>query len=157
MLWNILFCKQIIKSNTPNCMNFPAGMIVPEELEVHKETEKSRGQQESMEAATQPQDSTVTVEDAAEVTEKEPNTASEIKTEVTTEDMSVEQNADDNNGKSEGWSAELEQPKISTAVETEVEISPSLFETIFRQTLPITFWVIVIHASLLQAIEHEQL
>lgn len=110
-----------------------------------------------MEAATQPQDSTVTVEDAAEVTEKEPNTASEIKTEVTTEDMSVEQNADDNNGKSEGWSAELEQPKISTAVETEVEISPSLFETIFRQTLPITFWVIVIHASLLQAIEHEQL
>ena len=100
-------------------------MIVPEELETHKEESRPEEQQESASADAKPQEASISEGAvAAQVTEQEqPNTVSEIKTAVTTEDMSIEQSGEDSGNKSEGSSAELEQPKISTAVEDEVPSS----------------------------------
>ena len=87
-------------------------MIVPEEL--HKADSKPK--QEA--AETKPQEAGTSSEQATQ--KEQSGNASEIKSAVTTEEMSVEQTVSDNEGKSEGWTAELEQPKIITAVDTEV-------------------------------------
>lgn len=50
-----------------------------------------------------------------------PEKATQVATTVTTEDMSLEQQGTEG-GKSEGWSASLEQPKITAAVESQVGI-----------------------------------
>lgn len=89
-------------------------MIVPEEL--HKADSKPK--QEAAETDSKPQEASTSSEQATQ--QEQSGNASEIKTAVTTEEMSVEQTVSDNEGKPEGWTAELEQPKITTAVETEV-------------------------------------
>ena len=93
----------------------PAGMIVPEEL--HKAVRNSSGQGDA-ETEAKPQEAISSGEQAKQ--QEQSTNALEMMTAVTTEEMSVGQTVSDNKGKSEGWTAELEQPKITTAVETEV-------------------------------------
>ena len=96
-------------------------MIVPEELESGNTDRKTEEHAEAAVSEAEPAGLIGAGEEAAQITKpEESRTASEITTAVSTEEMSVEQAADDNHGKSEGWTAELEQPKITGAVETEV-------------------------------------
>ena len=146
--WIRFWSEQDLKHKLPNALLF-AGMIVPEELETHKE-EAPKEQQQGANTGAEPQGASASEGEAGvqALEQEQPNTASEIKTAVTTEDMSVEQTSDDNNGKPEGWSAELEQPKISTAVETEVlPLFVSTGDWTFPVSLP-SFWALCMHIRL---------
>lgn len=99
-----------------------AGMIMTEELEHASQVEQPLEQYadflQEEEVSSGSQD--------AETAMTEPETkenASELATSVTTEDMSAEA-ATANDGKSEGWSTELEQSNIGKAALEKVRLQP---------------------------------
>ena len=113
----------------PGLKEISAGLIVTEEINSQKrEAEGIQATsnpnepkpEEEIQAQVQPE--ILTVQAEAEIPDGAASTitsASNAATTVRTEDMSAE-HAEDNHGKSEGWSAELEQPKITSVIEAQV-------------------------------------